>query len=62
MITILNSTINIMGGDLYDHFISIRNLTLIMNKTLIGALKIMKVATSRFGVSNLLELITCFIS
>ena len=47
MITILVSIVNIIGGDLYDHFISMRIFALMMNKILIRALKIMrKVATN----------------
>lgn len=37
-LTILGSTVNIIGGDLYDYFISTRIFTLIINKIIIRAL------------------------
>jgi hypothetical protein len=42
MLTILGSLVNIIGGDLYDHLVSTRVFTMIVIKTFILALKIMR--------------------
>ena len=52
LLTIIGSIVNIIGGggrgDLYDHLISLRILTLTINKIFIGAPKFMtKIATDK---------------
>jgi hypothetical protein len=45
MLTILDSTFNMIwegAGDLFDHIMSVRIFTLIVNKLLISVVKIMK--------------------
>ena len=50
-------------GDLYDHFMSTRFFTLIMNKRFIGTPKTMRqMATGMIWIANYLALIACFIS
>ena len=62
MYTILGSIVNIFGVDLYDHLMSTRIFTLIINKILIGAPKNMRNGLQpHFGFANYLLLIICFI-
>ena len=63
MIIILGSIVNIMG-DLYDHLMSMRIFTLMMNKIFIGAPKVMrkKWLQPRLEFANHLALIACCIA
>jgi hypothetical protein len=59
MNTILGSIVNVIGVDLYDHLMSTRIFTLIMNKIFRGAPKIMRKGLQpHFGFANYLILIS----
>ena len=56
IITVLDSITNIVGRDLYDHFIITRIYTFIMNKIFLRAPKIMRKVTMALAV-NLLSIL-----
>lgn len=59
MMSILSSKVNIIEGDLYDHFTSMRTFAFIPNKVFRRASKIMRnVARRQFEPANLLALVS----